>query len=51
MQRDQLLLAQIIDSIERIVELNRGRTSADLYGAAQKGGVEPAPDRVRHDAG
>lgn len=30
MQRDRLLLAEIIDSIERIVELTTGRTSADL---------------------
>ena len=32
MQRDRLLLAEIVDSIERIVELTTGRTSADLEG-------------------
>ena len=30
MQRDQLLLVEIIDSIERIIELTTGRTSTDI---------------------
>jgi uncharacterized protein with HEPN domain len=30
MQRDRLLLAEIVGSIERIVELSAGRTSADI---------------------